>query len=274
MSIESTSGAYTALANNMMDAALGTQSFGPILRQPVPNDPDQLTLLHWLFAAKGDIPIPRVVLDLVASATDGVLVIPAAEGGRFTQRVFQVYPVSSSLLFANPLSSVIGGGAILLTEDDWEIEGNRTLIRHPDITAGQWKIVYTHGGTEEVVKRGDGYEAWPVWTRIPRGYAACAPDTFRWFDRAATEAIELDKRAGRADRWTKLRQAVRRTALRGQDITDLRDVFQPLPGMDAFDLDGMFSYSDHPLAEPPPAPRRSVLEATPRLKRHACGGLT
>lgn len=29
-----------------------------------------------------------------------------------------------------------------------------------------------------------------------------------------------------------------------------------------------------PAPEPPPAPRRSVLEATPRLKRHACGGLT
>lgn len=244
---------YLDLGNKLMDAALGTPSFGPILRQPIPSNPDTLTLLHWLFAAKGDIPLPALVLDYQATAANNRLVIQPAAGGAAVQRVWQVYPASKSLLYPSPFAPVVGGGGIEIDETDWEIVNGRTIITHPDITSGQWKIVYSHGGTGEVVKRGDGYEAYPVWTLLPRGYAACAPDTFRWFELAAQRAIEWDYRTAKPLQWTNLRAAIRRAAIRGMDITDLRDVFMPLKGMGVDKPDGMFFYSEHPSATPPPA---------------------
>lgn len=254
MSLASSRTGYTDLGNRMMDATLGTPSFGPIVRQPIPTDPDTVTLLHWLFAARGPIPLPTVVLDFRASAADGRLIIPASAGGGNTRRVWQVYPANRQLLYPSPYSPVIGGGAIEITEADWQIENGRTVIYNPAILNGQWRVVYSHATDAEVVQRGDGYEAYPTWAKLPRGYAACAPDTFRWFDIAVERAILQDTRAGKATGWTRLRNAVRRTAVRGQDITDLRDVFVPLKGgMGAFDLDGMFAWSDHPSAMPPPA---------------------
>lgn len=254
MGIEQAPKQYTDLGNRMMDSSLGNPSFGPIVRQPIPTNPDTLTLLHWLFAAKSDIPLPVVLLDYQASAASGRLVIPASAGGGAVQRVWQVYPADKVLLYPSPYSPVIGGGGIEITEDDWEIVNGRTVIQKAGITDGRWKIVYTHGAGKDVVKRGDGYEAYPTWTKIPAGYAACAPDTFRWFDLTALRAIQLDTRAGKASQWTRLRDALRRTAVRGQDINDLRDVLVPLKGMGVFDLDGMFCWSDHPSAAPPPAP--------------------
>lgn len=238
----------------MMDSSLGNPSFGPILRQPVPSNPDTLTLLHWLFAAKGDIPLPVVLLDYQASAAGGQLVIPPGAGGGSVQRVWQVYPADKTLLYPSPYSPVIGGGGIQVEEDDWETVNGRTIIKSAGITDGRWKVVYSHSDGKEVVKRGDGYEAYPTWIKIAAGYAACAPDTFRWFDLTALRAIELDTRAGKAEQWTRLRDALRRTCVRGQDITDLRDVLVSLKGMGVFDLDGMFCFSDHPSALPPPRP--------------------
>lgn len=252
MTIDTTRNQYLALGNKMMDAALGVPAFGPILRQAIPDDPDTLTLLHWLFAARGDIPLPVVSLDYQRSAAANKLVIPSAAGGARTTRVWQVYPADKALLYDSPYSPVIGGGGIVLTEADWVIDADRTVITHPSITDGQWRIVYAHAGGEEEVSRGDGYEAYPTWVKLAPGYAACAPDTFRWFDITAERAIALDTRSGKAAAWTKMRDALRRTAVRGQDITDLRDVFVALKGMGVFDLDGMFCWSDHPGALPPP----------------------
>lgn len=255
MTLESTAAKFVALGNKMMDATLGNPAFGPILRQAIPSNPDTLTLLHWLFAAKSDVPLPAVSLDYQASAVSGRLIIPTKDGGSVVERIWQVYPADKALLYASPFSPVIGGGGIDITEDDWVIEGGRTVITKPEMGSGAWKVVYSYGGTGEVVKRGDGYEAYPVWTKIAPGYAACAPDTFRWFELTAERAIKLDTRAGKAEQWTRLRNALRRTAVRGQDITDLRDVFIPLKGMGVFDLDGMFAWSDHPSAKPPPPPQ-------------------
>ena len=253
MSINYTAKSYIALANDLMDAALGNPSFGPIVRQPIPANADQLTLLHWLFAAKGDIPLPAVVLDFQASASGNRLVIPAVAGGNAVQRIWKVYPAEKSLLYPSPYSPVIGGGEVEIGEEDWEITNGRTLIQNDGITSGRWKVVYSHSNSGEVIRRGDGYEAYPVWSRLPRGYVNCAPDTFRWFELTAQRAISQDSRTGKPEQWTRLRNALRHTAIRGMDITDLRDVFLPLKGMEVHEPDGMFFYSEHPSATPPPA---------------------
>lgn len=48
---------YTGLAFSLLDAFVGDgDGQGPIMRQPLPASPSTVTVPHWLFAAKGDVP--------------------------------------------------------------------------------------------------------------------------------------------------------------------------------------------------------------------------
>jgi len=256
---------YKTLAQTMLDAmGSGDSYLGPMLRQPVPSSVDTITLLHWLFAARGDIPGQQVMLSYEVSRVGSTLTIPANAGGGSTFKVWQIYPGSSALLYESPFSPAFNIATptvetqIELTEADWTQLGDTTVITIPSGSPvhSTWKIVFGYN-TDTLIPQGDGFEAYPNWTSIEPGYAACAPDTFRWFEQAMQKAIEHDDRPGMAARWTALQLAMRRTAVKGQNISDLREVFQPMPGFDAIPLrgapDGMYCYSNDPRALGPSA---------------------
>lgn len=265
---------FKSLAEEMLDAMGDGEGYlGPMLRQPVSESVDTITLLHWLFAARGDIPGQRVLLSYeVAPNISGKLVIPVNANGEAVFKVWQIYPGTSELLYENPFSpafdivSPAGETQILLTDEDWTITGDRCVITIPSGAPEHdtWKIVFGYT-TSTIIPMGFGYEAFPNWTAIPSGYSACAPDTFRWFEQAMQKAIEHDAREGKAERWTNLQLAMRRTAVKGQNITDLREVFEPMPGFDAIPVggapDGMYCYSTSEEAKGP-----SVLGANPNWR--------
>lgn len=254
MTFAATAKSYKELGSKMMDASLGTAAFGPIIRQPVPEAATQLVLLHWLFAAKANSPIPTTVLDYQASAAGGQLVIPASAGGGAVSRVWKVYPADRPLLYPSPFSPVLGGGEVVIGVDDWQVINGRTVISKPAITDGLWRVIYRHDSNRDVIQRGDGYQAYPTMMPIPIGFSSMSPDTARWFDIAVERAIVNDDREGKAAQWTKLRDAMRRSIVRTKVINDKRDVFLPLKGMGALDAEGMLCRSDHPSAMPPPVP--------------------
>lgn len=252
---------YLNLAAQMLDAMGNGTTSTPILRQPIPTNPDTICLLHWLFAAKGPVPLQAYNLTYLATLTNGTLTIPVSDSTSHaadTFNVWQIYPAASTLLYASPYSPVIGGGGITITSSMWTFDSNNNVIITPPAgtAAGSYNIVYGYGNAA-TLPQGDAYEAYPVWTAIPDGYAACAPDTFRWFDQAINNAIAYDTRAGNSTKWTQLRDAMRMTSVNGQNLTDLRQVFEPLPGIGVFDPNdrsGMFCYSNRTGALPPSDP--------------------
>lgn len=265
---------YKALAYQLLDAMGDGSGEGAMLRQPIPDDPDVITLLHWLFAARGDIPSQGINYDFWTTKSGGKLVIPAVvpegalgqahRGGPDVFRVWMIYPKTSDLLYYSPYSPTYdattpaGDTSVPLTEDDWQVVGSTVEITiPPGAPSGitEWYVVYGYQNAGTIAQ-GEAQEAYPVWTPIVDGYAACAPDTFRWFDLAIALGAAHDSRFGKAAAWGKLRDAMRRTAVKGQALTDLREVFKPLPGFDAIPVggepSGMFCYAQHPGATPPP----------------------
>lgn len=238
---------YRLLGIGMLNA-IGTGSKkGPMLRQPFPTSADTITLLHWLFAAKGDIPGQAASYDFVGVVDNGKIKIPRND----IYNVWQIYPTDAYLLYESPYSPAYDstGNSVAVPIKDWVIEGNSTIITVPADAPvkSQWKVVF--GFYTGKIPQGAGFEAYPFWTAIPDGYAACAPDTFRWFDIAITEAMKFI-----ADgKWQTLRSALRKSGVRGQAITDLREVLKPLAGLPVFpvsgDPDGMFCYSNHSAAQ-------------------------
>ena len=217
---------------------------GPILRQPFPTSADTITLLHWMFAAKGDIPGQVAVYDYIGNAVNGTITIPRDD----VFNVWMIYPTDATLLYESPFSPAYdaSGNEVQIQIADWRVENGQTIVTIPATAPdkSEWKVVY--GYYQGVIKQGQGFEAYPFWTPIPDGYAACAPDTFRWFDIAITEAMKVVTDA----RWGNLRAALRKSAVRGQAITDLREVLKPLAGMPVFPPSGqqpdrMYCYSTH-----------------------------
>ena len=266
---------YKALAYDLLDAMGNGSGTGAMLRQAIPDDPETLTLLHWLFAARGDIPSQGINYDFWATKSGNKLVIPAVvpegalgqahRGGPDVFRVWMIYPKTSDLLYISPYSTTYdattpaGDTSVPITEDDWQQVGSTVEITIPagaPSGVSQWYVVYGYqnAGT---IEQGDAQEAYPNWTPIPDGYAACAPDTFRWFDLAMQLAVAQDSRFGKAAAWEKLQLAMRRTAVKGQALSDLREVFKPMPGFAAIPVggepSGMFCYAQHPGATPPPS---------------------
>lgn len=254
---------YKMLAQQMLDAmGPGDGYIGPMLRQPIPTDVNTITLMHWLFAGRGDIPGQEIILSYETTASSGRIRIPVSAGGDKVFKVWQIYPGSSNLLYESPVSPAFNADnpttetQILINENNWSMSGGSALITIPSgaPTSATWKVVYGFK-TERIIPQGQGFEAYPNWTPIEPGYAACAPDTFRWFEQAMQKAIQYDDRPGMAARWQALQLAMRRTAVRGQAISDLREVFQLMPGFDPIPVkgapDGMYCFSDHPLAQGP-----------------------
>lgn len=242
---EKSSGEWLKLLGISLLYGIGSGSInGPVLRQPFPMNADTITLLHWLFAAKGDIPGQVAVYDYIGNVSNGTITIP--RGDIFN--VWMIYPVDTTLLYQSPFSPAYdeSGNEVQVAIADWRIEKGQTIITipatAPDIA--QWKVVF--GYYQGVIKQGQAFEAYPYWTPIDDGYVACAPDTFRWFDIAITEAMKIVS----DQRWSTLRSALRKSAVRGQAITDLREVLKPLSGMPVFpesgkQPDGMYCYSTH-----------------------------
>lgn len=247
---------YRTLGVSALDSIGDGSRRGPMLRQPFPQDGDTFTLLHWLFAARGDVPAQAIVYDYEATVQSGKLIIEDKD----VYRVWAIYPATSELLYDNPFSPAYdittpaAETQVLIT--DWTVEEERTVVTVPGGQTGAWKIIYGYGEAS-IIEQSSGFEAYPCWTPIADGYAACAPDTFRWFELAVNLAIEHDPRPGKALQWTNLRDSLRRTAVMGQAVTDLRDVFKPVPGVPALpasgEPSGVFCYSNHPAATLPPA---------------------
>lgn len=235
---------YRLLGVGLLNAIGSGTRQGPILRQPFPTNSDTITLLHWLFAAKGAVPGQAADFDYIGVVESGKITIPRAD----IYNVWQIYPTDAYLLYESPYSPAYDGAGnqVGVTIADWEVVGSSTVITIPSSAPAksQWKVVF--GFYQGVIRQGQGFEAYPFWTPIADGYAACAPDTFRWFDIALTEGMSVIS----DNRWNILRSALRKSAVRGQAITDLREVLKPLANMPVFppdgqQPDGMFCYSTH-----------------------------
>lgn len=232
---------YKDLAEQMLDAM-----YGPMIRQPIPRDPETITLLHWLFAAKGPVEVEATDLARSLTYSGGSFTIPRIGNG--LKKVYQMYPASTNLLYESPYSPAIGGGSVFFTTGRVQVnpDGSATVTPPSGTPAGSYKLClsYLSGQT---IPRESPYEAYPAWSGIPDGYAACAPDTFRWADQALREAIRIGNPNKARDRQDLL-NALRRTCVKGCDLTDLREVFKLQPGLPVFSASGMFCYSNHPEA--------------------------
>lgn len=273
---------YLNNGKEMLDALGDGGPDSPCLRIPVPDNPNQITLLHWLFAAKGPIPSQGINYTFAATKQGNNLVIPdtvpagpngeAHKGASKIFRIWQIYPATSTLLFTSPYSpsydndQPTGDTSIVIDayqvdkgiSEKWTYDSAAKTITiplpsgTPNIT--NWNVVYGYNEAGTIPK-GAAQEAFPCWTMIPEGFSACAPDTFRWFDSALELAAQHDDRAGMSEKWEKLRLATRKTAVRGQALSDLREVIKPLPKFDVIPINsepsGFFCYSDHPSASLP-----------------------
>ncbi len=240
---------YREMALSMLSSLSEFDDDGPVLRQPIPEDPSTITLLHGLFAAKGPVQLQNVVLDHVATLSNGTLTLPSSVMGDGLVMVYQLYPANSELLYPSLYSPVIGGGSVKPTNSVENPDGSVTVTAAaPD---GQYKVVFSNYSTASL-PQGTAYEAYPVWSAIPDGYAACAPDTFRWFDTALDLAV-IHGPPKDATKWLRLRDALRQTVVKGQTITDLREVIRPMPRVGVFATDGMFCDSNNPNALVPSA---------------------
>lgn len=268
---------YKLIGQKMLDAMGDGSATGPMLRQKIPDDVNTITLLHWLFAARGDIPQQGVNYSFEAAPVGGKILIPqyvngTHKGGPDLYRIFQIFPATSQLLYTSPYSpsydkeNPTDDTSIRIDLENpgeagsahWKLVDKTVELTLPsDIPSDvpRWVVVYGYNNAG-TIKQGQAEEAYPYWTTIEPSYSACAPDTFRWFDYAMSIAALYDDRSGKAADWTKLRNALRRTAVRGQNITDLREIIKPMPNFPAIppngEPSGMFCYSSNPGAGTPP----------------------
>lgn len=255
---------YLKIGQDMLDAIGNGSPTGAMLRQPVPSNPDTLCMLHWLFAARGPVNYQAINYSFTSPKAGSKLIIPAAQHGADVFQVWKIFPKNSYLLYNSPFSPTYDNDnptidtSVVIPPNGWTRDAqNNVSITVPagaDPSVAEWHVIYAYQNAG-ILPQGRAYEAYPCWTPIPDGYAACAPDTFRWFDYALTKAAVLDKRAGKATEHIQLRDACRRTALKGQDLTDLREIFKPMPQFDAIpssgEPSGVFCYSNHEAAELP-----------------------
>lgn len=257
---------YLKTAYTLLDAIGDGSDNGAMLRQPVPTNPDTLCMLHWLFAARGDVPYQAINYKWSSVKAGNKLTIPAAQHGADVFQVWKIFPKNSYLLYNSPYSPTFDNDnptidtSVNIPANGWTRDSKGdvsvTIPQGANPSVAEWFVIYAYQNAG-VLKQGGAYEAYPCWTPIDKGYAACAPDTFRWFDYALTKAAELDKRAGKAAEHIQLRDACRRTSLKGQDLTDLREIFKPMPQFDPIPVSGepsgVFCYSNHPAATLPSA---------------------
>jgi hypothetical protein len=273
---------YRQNAKEMLDALGNGGQDAPCLRIPVPTNPNQITLLHWLFASKGPIPSQAINYTFAATKQGTKLVIPetvpagpngeAHKGAPLVFRIWRIYPATSTLLFTSPYSPAYDNehptGDTSIVIDEYQVDGGvsskwtyNPSTKTVDLplpsgapNVSNWLVVYGYNEAG-VIPKGAAQEAYPCWTTIPEGFSACAPDTFRWFDVALELATLHDDRAGMAEKWEDLRLASRKTAVRGQTLSDLREVIKPLPKFDVIPINsepsGFYCYSDHPNAALP-----------------------
>jgi hypothetical protein len=274
---------YLKNAKEMLDAMGNGEADAPCLRIPVPENPNQLTLLHWLFASKGPIPSQAINYTFAATKQGNKLVIPetvpagpngeAHKGASEVFRIWRIYPATSTLLFGSPYSPAYdnenptGDTSIVIDgnqvdggiSDKWTYNPTTQTVDLPlpaeaPSAITNWLVVYGYNEAG-IIPKGAAQEAYPCWTTVPAGFSACAPDTFRWFDVALGLAAIHDDRPGMSERWDRLRLASRKTAVRGQKLTDLREIIKPLPKFDVIPINsepsGFFCYSDHPSATLP-----------------------
>jgi hypothetical protein len=256
---------YYANALGMLDAIGDGSQTGAMLRQPIPSDPNTICMLHWLFCARGSFQKQAVVYDFSATPVGGQITISAASGGSDLFKIWRMYPATSEILYSSPYSEAydienpVSDTSVDLSAVEWAYSNGNVVFQIPagaDPSVTEWVVIFGVNNAG-LVAQGAAFEAYPCWTEIPDGYVACAPDTFRWFDDALDSAIAFDERAGKAADWTNLRNACRRTIIKGANITDLREVLKPLPQFDVIPVSGepsgMFCYSNHPGATPPAA---------------------
>jgi hypothetical protein len=255
---------YKANAQTMLDAIGDGSDSGTMLRQEIPTDPNTLCMLHWLFCARNSFQKQEVIYDESFVPSGGSITIPAASGGDELFKIWRMYPTTSTLLYGSPYSEAydndtpVADTSVDLSEVEWtqDASGNVTfdLPSGTDSSVSEWYVIFGVNNAG-LIEQGTAFEAYPCWTDMPDGYVACAPDTFRWFDDALEAAILYDDRSGKATDWTNLRNACRRTIIKGADITDLREVLKPLPQFDVIPVSGepsgMFCYSSHPSATGP-----------------------
>lgn len=248
---------FRTLGLSMADALGDGSPTGPMLRQAFPSAPGTITLLHRLFAARGAIQAQGINYGYAATVSHDTLVI--TDRGADTYQVWSMYPLGSHLLYLNPYSPAYDNAAPAAPTQEavanWSVVNGRAEISVPGKT-GDWWLVYGYNNAGTIMQA-QAQEAWPNWRLARNGYAACAPDSLRAFDLASELLIATESRAGKVTQWTDLRDALRRSTVRGQVISDLRQVFQPLPGVPVLPLSGepsgMSCDSNHPAATPPPS---------------------
>lgn len=133
-------------------------------------------------------------------------------------------------------------------------QANGAILRQPvpsspdTITLPHW-LYAARGSIEQAADAGEAYELFPTFAALTGSYASAAPETFRDFDRAfALAAIHDNRGADKVAQWTVLREAFRKTNLKGRQLDDGRLVLRPLPGLPVLpkgkaEPTGMFSYS-------------------------------
>ncbi len=185
---------------------------GPVIRQPFPSSEDTIFLPHWLFAAKGDVPRQNGKFDYTSNVENGKIVIPRKD----IFNVWKIYPADAALLYQSPYSPAYdsSGNDVGLPITDWRVVGNNTEITIPAGAPAnaQWKVMF--GYNSGTIKQGQGLEAYPFWTSIPDGYAAAAPDTFRWLELALVRYMAIDSDS----KWATLRNAAKKSAIKGQNV--------------------------------------------------------
>lgn len=214
-----------------------------VFRKPVPSDPNELFVPHWLYAARQPIESQTVFLRAKATFTAG-------GGGRqfnippdtksFGDRVIKVYSAydaNSKLLWDNPYSPVVGTAFTILSAST-SATGTLVTISGASPSPVEGYIVYAidAGGAIDV---GDPYEAWPVWRPLAQGEVDGAGDSFRWgldmFDElhAATEN----------PKWRKGRDVLAATAIRMMAVDDGRSYFKPSYSNDPYSISGTFVFN-------------------------------
>lgn len=270
---------YKKIALGLLDAlgpSENNEYQGPMIRQPIPTDPETLFIPHWLFTAKGPCPVQTIEYTYTApvqvDSGGAFLEIESSAYASTTYLVYEVYPSTSKLQFNGtwtPAYDDLGNNTAITidpsnTDQNWTMESNGNIkIYFPTDTiaaTGQkvtdvpnWNIVYAYEpGT--MIPEGTANEAYPCWEFIADGYVACAPDTLRWFDFAYQKAILHDDRGAEyTQKWTNSLNALRWSTVKGKMMRSDQTVFYPLVGQPALPGPsiapyGVYCFSSNPNA--------------------------
>ncbi|WP_224143526.1 hypothetical protein [Leuconostoc gasicomitatum] len=140
----------------------------------IPNEPDVTWVPHWLFNTKKDFKAQEYFTNYKAPFKNGKATLKIND----LFKVFSVRATNATLVWDSPFS-VINGKSYQIATIEY-VDDNTATVTLSDNTVTADLLVVYGTNTGPIIKKGENYDAYPIWRKLQEGETVCAIDSLAW----------------------------------------------------------------------------------------------